>query len=216
MLPFQEAAWRFNQKSYKMANIKLLLFFILIVIIAACKKEEPNPTEQITPPDPPIYVPIFEPGDTSKGAARANKLTASWSADTYCKMSFSDSNKINIHFFTYTSDGSRRESLGFGPFLKNYLGVYNLASTTSGNAPNGKVLTSYGTWTSDGDVTEDYYLLDSTELKNRLVITKIDLANKRVEGTFHATFNIQEPRSNPLNPKKVTFSEGRFWAIIRD
>jgi hypothetical protein len=58
--------------------------------------------------------------------------------------------------------------------------------------------------------------MDSTDQKNSLVISQIDLANKRVEGTFHATCNLQEPRINALNSKKVTFSVGHFWATIRD
>ena len=201
-----------------MKNIKLILLFTFIVIIAACKKEEPNPTEPIIPPDPPIYVPIFEPGDTSYGVVYANKLTASWSANTYCKKSIFDSTKLSIEFYTYSSNGSRRESLGFSYFSKNNPGsyIFTTASTGINNLPLGEIFTSYATWISDGDALQDYYRIDSTNLKNRLVITKIDLANKRVEGTFHASYNIEEPRSNPLNPKKVTFSEGRFWATIRD
>ncbi|MFN0214136.1 MAG: hypothetical protein ACKVT2_07755 [Saprospiraceae bacterium] len=199
-----------------MKHLDFILLFTLMVILAACKKEEPSPIDPIVPDPPPIYVPIFEPGDTSFGAAYSNKLTASWRAGTYCKKSFSDSTKLNIHFFTYASDGSRRESLGFGPFSKNNVGTYKFKSSTTGSLPFYEVIISYGTWISDGDVLQDNYLVDSTDLKNRLVITKIDLANKRVEGTFHASYNIQEPRSNPFNPKKVTFSEGRFWATIRD
>lgn len=77
-------------------------------------------------------------------------------------------------------------------------------------------LPMYSTWSSDGDVSEDLYLIDSTDLQNGLVINKIDLLNKRVEGTFHISYNLQEPRINPVNHKKVTFSAGRFWATIRD
>ncbi|MFN0214135.1 MAG: hypothetical protein ACKVT2_07750 [Saprospiraceae bacterium] len=201
-----------------MKHIDFILLFTLMVILAACKKEEPSPIDPIVPDPPPIYVPIFEPGDTSFGAAYANKLTALWSANTYCKKSIFDPNKLSIIFFTYTSDGSQRESLGFSYFSKTTIDYYNFTTALTGinNLPHGETFTSYGTWISDGDVLQDYYLVDSTDIKNRLVITKIDLANKRVEGTFHASYNIQEPHSNPLNPKKVTFSEGRFWATIRD
>ena len=197
-----------------MKNIQFILIFTFVTLVA-CKKEDPNPIEPTTPP---IYVPIFEPGDTSKGAAYANKLTAFWKANTYCKRSIFDSTKLSIEFFTYTANGNRRESLGFSYFSKKNTGAYNFTTATTGinNLPLGETFTSYATWISDGDALDDYYRSDSTDLENRLVITKIDLANKRVEGTFHASYNIQEPRSNPLNPKKVTFSEGRFWATIRD
>jgi len=198
-----------------MKNIDILLVFAMLMIIASCKKEEPDPGP-IIPVEEPTYVSIFEPGDTSKGAAYALKLTANWSADTYCKKSFSDSTQLNISFYTYTSDGSRRESISFGPFSKNNIGVYELSPFTTTGLPPNKVISSYGRWSSDGDVLEDTYQLDSTDLKNSFLITKIDLSNKRVDGTFHVSYNIREPRFNPSNPKKVTFSAGRFWATIRD
>jgi|GEM_PF-3726011 len=75
---------------------------------------------------------------------------------------------------------------------------------------------AYGTYTSDGDVVEDVYRADSTDSKKTLIITHLDLNNKRVEGTFHVSFLIKEPRINAANPRKVTFSGGRFWAVIRD
>ncbi|HAD11156.1 MAG TPA: hypothetical protein DCF33_01835 [Saprospirales bacterium] len=78
------------------------------------------------------------------------------------------------------------------------------------------VSTGYGIWTSDGDVLEDSYRLDTTDTDNKLIITKIDLPNKRVEGKFHVSYDIKEPRASPINPKEVTFSECRFWATIRD
>jgi len=192
------------------------LFYTLSLLAFACKKEELPPIEPITPIVSPIYIPIYQPGDTSMGAAYANKLTAFWRADTYCKKSFSDSTKLILHFYTYTADGSRRESVGFGPFSKNGIGTYKLSIATTSIVPPNEALTVYATWASDGDLLEDYYFLDSTDLKNRLVITKLDLPNKRVEGSFHVSYNIQEPRYSARNPKKVTFSKGRFWAAIRD
>jgi len=197
-----------------MKNKAFLLIFILLVAAYACQKDTP-PDPIDPPPDPPIHVPIFEPGDTSKGAAYAHKLTASWSASVYCKTAFLDSTKIGLTLYTFKSDGSLRESIGLGAVSKYGIGLYGFATNIFHIQPD-EVFTSYGTWTSDGDVSEDYYRMDSTDIKNGLVITKIDLANKRVEGTFHASYNLEEPRINSLNPKKVTFSEGRFWATIRD
>ncbi len=199
-----------------MKNIKFLLFFTLITLVFACRKEAISPNEPITPIEPHIYVPIYQPGDTSMGAAYANKLTAFWRADTYCKKSFSDSTKLILHFYTYTADGSRRESVGFGPLSKNGIGTYKLRINATNIVLPNEASSTYATWSSDGDVLEDYYQIDSTDIKNKLVITKLDLPNKRIEGTFHVSYNIEEPRWSARNPKKVTFSEGRFWAAIRD
>ncbi|MBP6810757.1 MAG: hypothetical protein KA138_04530 [Saprospiraceae bacterium] len=199
-----------------MKNVPFVLLLTLLALVS-CQKE-PIPKDPSPPiPDPPIYVPIFEPGDTSKGAAYANKLTALWSAGTYCKRSIYDSTKLLLTLFTYTPVGSRRESLSLSLFSSQNPGVYKLLPSGNSLIPSiEEVLTAYGTWSSDGDVVEDGYRVDTTDVKNTLVITKIDLANKRVEGNFHVSYNIREPRINPANPKKVTFSEGRFWADIRE
>ncbi|MBK6995054.1 MAG: hypothetical protein IPH31_09025 [Lewinellaceae bacterium] len=200
-----------------MKNVPFVLLLTLLALVS-CQKE-PIPKDPSPPiPDPPIYVPIFEPGDTSKGAAYANKLTALWSAETFCRVAYLDSTKLSVIFFTYTNNWSRRESLHFAYPLKNGPRTYEFTTATTGidQLPQGEVSAGYTTYTSDGDVVEDGYRVDTTDVKNTLVITKIDLANKRVEGNFHVSFNIREPRLNPANPKKVTFSEGRFWADIRE
>lgn len=198
-----------------MKNFKWLLFGLLITLAFACEKEHTSSPEPMTPTEPTVFVPIFHPGDTSKGAAYADKLTASWSASVYCKTAFLDSTMLGLTLYTYSADGSVRESVNLGAVSKFNLGAYSFSTDIYQINP-GEIFTSYATWTSDGDVLEDYYRMDSTDVKNGLVITKIDLANKRVEGTFHASYNLQEPRRNAKNPQKVTFSEGHFWATIRD
>lgn len=199
-----------------MENVKYAFFLGLILILAACKKEAPLPPAPEPSPEP-VYVPIFEPGDTSKGAAHANKLTEVWAGSVFCKTAFLDPAQIAIQFFTYTSDGSTREQLILGAVPKvDGVGIYDLTSEINDPIFAQQVYSSYNTWTSDGDVTEDRYKLDSMDSKNHLTITKLDMTNRRIEGSFHASYNIQEPRINPLNPKKVTFSVGRFWATIRD
>ena len=201
-----------------MKNKSRLSVFALIFASFSCKKEEPIPDPKVIP-EPPVYVRIFSPGDTSLGAAYANKLTASWKASVYCKKSFFDATKLGIQFSTYASDGeSTRERIGLDAFPENLPGTYRFAPKITGvlDLQPGEIFTGYSTWSSDGDVSEDLYLIDSTDLQNGLVINKIDLLNKRVEGTFHISYNLQEPRINPVNHKKVTFSAGRFWATIRD
>lgn len=198
-----------------MKNIQILLICAVLLATAACKKEAPDPQEPVTPPDPPIYIPIFVPGDTSKGAAYANKLTADWAASVHCRTSYLDSTVLGIVLITYSSDGSYREYLDLGGVSKFNIGSYGFSTDIYLVLP-GEVFSSYSTLVSDGDVLDDYYRTDSTDIKSRLIINKIDLANKRIEGTFHVAYNLQEPRRNSANPKKVTFSGGRFWAAIRD
>jgi hypothetical protein len=199
--------------------MKYLIFFIsFLFILSACKKDEaPEPTP--IPVDPPsVYVPIYQPGDTSMGAAYAKKLTASWKATSLCRvLSFFDTNYISIIFLTYNNFGEHRESFSFG-FIPRFEGekIYSLKHMASSTLQSGNVSPTYGTWTSDGDVLQDYYEIDTTAFDNHFTVTKLDLANKRIECTFTATFKIVEPRVYAANPKTVKFSNGWAWAYIRD
>ena len=199
--------------------MKYFLFFLLaFAILSSCKKEAvPDPLPPPPPDTPYVYVPIYQPGDTSMGAAYAKKLTANWKAESLCRIqSFFDTNYISIGFFTYNNYGELRESFGFD-FIPRFGGEYGyLLKKMNGNTlSQGFVSPTYGIWTSDGDVLQDYYELDTTAKDNRFTVVKLDLINKRMECTFTVTFKIKEPRTNPANPKTVKFSEGRAWAYIQ-
>lgn len=197
-------------------------FFLLLIVSSlfwACRKEkEPTADPPIILPEIPVYVPIFQPGDTSSGAAYAKKLTATWRAQAISVVLNSfDTNYISIEFFTYNSKGEIRETFGFGPIPRfEEPKTYGIKEMTKSTLQPDFVSPSYGTWKSDGDVLEDIYDLDTTAQDNFFKVEKIDLANKRMEGSFTVTFNIEEPRNNPINPKTVKFSNGKFWAVIQD
>lgn len=206
-----------NPPSNVMKNISLGILFAALTLLA-CNKDTGFPVETYPPwvDPPPPFVPIFEPGDTSKGAAYADKLTKKWSASVFCKATFTDTSTITLQFFTYTFEGATREHLIFARIPKQGgVGQYKIKNTNT-PSPLNLPSTVYTTWAYDGDVLEDGYRITEDDLDNYLTITKLDLTKKRVEGTFHVTYQIQEPRLNVANPKTVTFSSGRFWATIRD
>jgi hypothetical protein len=199
--------------------MKYLIFIIsFLLILSACKKDEaPEPTP--IPVEPPsVYVPIYQPGDTSMGAAYAKKLTANWKATSSCRVqSYFDTNFVAMGFYTFNNFGEQRESMFFS-FIPRFDGAaqYSLKDNTLSEVPPGYVSPSYAVWTSDGDVLQDAYVVDSTALDNHFTVKSIDLVNKHIECTFTVTFKIIEPRTNPANPKTVKFSNGRAWAYIRD
>lgn len=191
----------------------------IISIMPACQKEKATDPEPPVPPDTnTVYVPIFQPGDTTQGAAYANKLTAVWKAESICTVqTFFDPNYMAVTFLTYANSGAQRESFGFS-FIPRFAAgkVYGLKKMVGSALSQGFVSPTYATWTSDGDVIEDWYELDTTANDNSLYIKAINPLTNRVEGTFTASFNIVEPRRNPANPLKVKFSEGRFWAVVQE
>jgi hypothetical protein len=197
-------------------NFKRLRIYV-ILFTGACNKDMPEQTV-ITSPEPPkpVYVPIYEPGDTSKGAAYAKKLTADFRANAFYRINKNTNpHTMALSFGTYTKLGEPREIITFIDLkLNTTTGRYPLARFPK--ARQGFVRAGYATARADGDVAEDFYHLDTTATDNTLLITKLDLVNKRIEGTFTMSFEIEEPQFNGKNLKKVKFSEGRFWAKIPD
>lgn len=196
----------------------LISLLITLAFLPSCKKEsEPDPP--IVPVDTlDVYVPIYQQRDTTMGAAYAKKLTANWKSDAICIVqNFFDTNYVEIILSTYASNGYQREVFGFG-FIPKLKGEkqYDLKYMVSNTVEPNFVSPSYATLSSDGDVLEDAYVLDTTAIDNYCTITNLDLANKRIECTFTATFKIVEPRTNAANPKTVKFSEGRAWAVIQE
>jgi len=75
---------------------------------------------------------------------------------------------------------------------------------------------SYSRSEGHSDVIAAFYDLDAISKYNYLKITKCDTIAKRIEGAFYASYSIQSPAiPTVFEPKKVTFSSGRFWANIQ-
>jgi hypothetical protein len=187
----------------------ILLVFCLF--LCNCKKEEETPSL----PNPG-FVPVHSPCDTSYGYASANKLTAGWKAGVICrKTSASGENFWVLELRTCsTNDGSEREKVYFGRIPDaNPVQLFQIHKTQN-SIPNGTVTSGYSTFASDGDVLEDFYYTDTLLSTNYLRIETWDSLTKRVSGSFQVSFGIKEPRRNLQNPKKVTFSSGKFWAKL--
>jgi hypothetical protein len=195
--------------------VKNIFFFLLsILALQGCKKEN-IATPQPEPPE--VYVPIYFPDDTTMGAAYAKKLRADFKAQVFCYYNnFVKPRDIIVRLHTYTQVGELRERFWFTGIKIDGNNTYKLLRSFNAKPSPGYIQTSYITLSSDGDVIEDYYDLDSTATDNQMTITKLDLAAKRIEGIFTATYVIDTPARNDLNPPRVKFSNGRFWAVIKD
>jgi hypothetical protein len=195
--------------------MKNAFFFVLFMwALTACKKEN-NTAPKIEPPA--AYVPIYFPDDTTRGASYAKKIMADFRAQATCQYNnFISPRDAYISMYTYTEIAELREVFRFVDIKLNGSNKYKLINLFNTKPRPGYIRASYTTFTSDGDVIEDYYDLDSTATDNQMTITKLDLAAKRIEGLFTATYVIDTPARNDLNPPRVKFSNGRFWAVIRD
>lgn len=188
--------------------------FILAVSICffACKKDEPTPG---SPQPPPEFVPVYSACDTSLGAAYANKLTEAWIAGVSCRSVLISGEKYwVVDLMTCSSDGSFREVVSFGGVPDDEPEQTYMIKKYTNTLIHSAVYPSYSTWSEDGDVLEDIYRVDTTNLGDFFKIDRWDKVNKKAEGHFSVTFNLQEPRVNPLNPKNVKFTSGRFWATL--
>ncbi len=185
------------------------ILFVFCLFSFNCKKEE------VTPSHLPEFVPVFSPCDTSFGFAESNKLTANWNAGVNCRSYFVSGEKFwLVEFTTCSGDGSIRENFYFGRVPNaNPIQLFQIHKTQN-SIPNGSVISGYSTFSSDGDVLEDFYYTDTLSSGNYLKIEEWNNLTKRVSGSFQVSFGIKEPRRNLQNPKKVTFSSGKFWARL--
>lgn len=192
----------------KFFDLKILL--VLCLLLTFCKKEEETPSL----PNPG-FVPVHSPCDTSLGFAEAMKLTAAWKAGVNCRSYDVSGEKFwLLEFTTCSSDGSERENLFFGRVPEaNPVQLFQIHKTQN-SIPSGTVISGYATFASDGDVLEDFYHTDTLLSTNYLRIETWDSLTNRVSGSFQVSFGIKEPRRNLQNPKKVTFSSGKFWAKL--
>ena len=194
------------------------ILFIASITLLACHKEKiaPGPVDPTNPTPGNTDIPIYQPGDTSMGAAYAKKLTADWTARVVCSIHYAfDSNYIAISFLTY-DQGALKETFNMLYIPRSGEGKTFALKKMPGNMlVPGFVSPGYNTWTFGGDVPEDNYYLDTDATDNFVKIEKIDLVNMRIEGTFTATFKTDYPQANKQNPLSVKFSAGKFWAVIQ-
>ena len=195
--------------------MRTLISFISVtaLLTLACHKDTPSTGPVIDPPPVPTeYIPIYGSCDTSVGKAFALKSTKRWLAGASCRsVNIGVEKYWLIEFITCSEDGYVREFMGFGAVPENNpVQKYVIRNFTS-SIVQGAIDPTYSTFSEDGDVLEDYYFPDTTNVENFVAIERWDTLNKRAEGSFRVSFNIKEPRWNPINPHKVTFSSGRFW-----
>lgn len=212
--------------------MKNFLYATLFVLsLSACQKEESASTGTVTStgkkdttttttPVVVSNVPIFRPADTTQGAITALKQGKVWKAGGYAVLQGfkGHSEKVwSIGFGTVTNDGKiRRESFLCrvpldGLYKKLPLHpVLRLSRRDTAHC-------FYGRLYEDGDVFGDSYDIDTIATDNFLYITKCDTVNKRMEGIFNASFRLaMPPATDPTNPLVLKFTQGKFWAVIRN
>lgn len=182
---------------------RFLIIAFLLCTLFSCSKDE-------------VYVPIYEPGTMEHGYATALKNGKEFRASALAEKAgeFPDS-LFFIHFYTETEYGENREIFSAGLF--HYVtGKYNVQGTsyTYGSAAT-LISAHYSTSQDDGDVSEDDYFIDSL-YDNHITLISIDTVNAFATGTFDLSFNIKQPKRNPLNPDKVMFTQGIFEVDILD
>lgn len=131
---------------------------------------------------------------------------------------------VDLSIFVFNEKGFLRESFaifkipiqkGVYPIkphdLKNIVCIVD--STTT------KVQASYSTAMDDGHVIKDFYkILEKSTEKNQLTITRIDTANRYIEGEFDVTFLLERLPNGEKHyadsPDTLRFSRVKFRSSI--
>ena len=185
-------------KKISISSWPVLLVSSLFLLLSSCKKEELQ------------NIPLYESGEMTFGRASGKKAHLDWIASGI-GVKQSDSLFWAVRLGTVSKEGFLRESLTLG-FIPLATGQYSIAQEYKDDF----LTSSYNTSQDDGDVGEDYYLLDEYASTNIAQITKVDTIENKIEGIFTATFEIRdvEKKVNPDNPNRVTFSDVSFSVEI--
>lgn len=178
--------------------------FALVILLGSCGKEEVT-----------VSTPIYFPGDQQYGWSMAKKNGLDFESSGWAVRHLSMPDVFfGVHFDTFTDWGAWRESIVFGEIVYA-TGRYDVVKEDA-NQQNGIPDASYHTLSDDGDVGEDNYKLDDSR-DNWVEITAIDTINGEmtVSGIYNLHFLIEGNKKNPINPDRVSFTEGVFEVKFR-
>ena len=155
---------------------------------------------------------IYEPGPMTYGYAEMTKNGISMKATVAAENAkfLIGENLFTINFFTFNEFGFFKENIGFGAFPYEegeYVFPFNEFSAIE--------LQGYSVISDDSELAEDGYDMDST-YRNVVIIDELDTVANILKGTFDVRFIIEQPKTNPVNPDVVTFSNGRFDAQFQN
>lgn len=145
------------------------------------------------------------------GTASADFNNNNWTALIH-GVNSNDEITFHIQIANFDSDNIMREALDI-VHIPKMVGSYTLS--TNFNEETGVCL--YKTLAADGDVGCDtYYLVDSPEYENTLVISKFENNGRNIEGTFELTFYHIRPddKCDSNAPDTIKFRNGVFKTKI--
>lgn len=121
---------------------------------------------------------------------------------------------FGLEFLTYSDLGELREVIRIGE-LEYGLGL-NPIEEDDRDYINGVPTARYTTFSSDGDVIEDSYKLESS-LDNWIEVTMLDTIGGEllVSGKYYLHFIVTGDKVNPLNPDRIRFTDGEFEVKFR-
>ncbi len=177
-----------------MKHIYYLSFFLFLV--SACDKDKFHP-------------------DYSNGKADAFKNGERWLAQgNIAKINKPHGIGIDFSFDIYNEFGELRQNL-FLYKVPEIIGHFKISDT---DVRNTDTLTgaSFYTFSSDGDVIEDRYLIQVDSFVSNIYIQSIDANSGWIKGGFNAVFYIDpdRPKFNPANPDTIRFTNGTFSAKL--
>ncbi len=173
-------------------------FLIALIIQLGCNKE-----------DVESQIPVW-----SKVTALKN--LQNWETQTVAlKDSIRTNSRISILANIHNEYGYLRESLGF-EIINIKLGRQELFPFAY-NTINDSIYSNYTTFSDDGDVVEDRFVILEDE-DNFIDIQHLDMDKMEMDGIFQVTFirDINDPIDNTSLPDTIRFTNGGFCLKMVD
>jgi|SRR5690606_29552198 len=175
-----------------MKQVHFFSIIILSIIVSSCDKTD---------------------NDFSKGKATALRNGELWTGQGRGSVN-NFGIGVNFVFEVFNKNGELRQVLGFSKIPTNSE-KYILRNTNT-QLPDSISGCHFTTISDDGDVVEDRYLIYESEDESYVTVLNYDETSRRLKGEFKLKFYIdpKRPKSNPINPDTIVFTNGQFEVLI--
>jgi hypothetical protein len=176
-----------------MKDVGILIF---VMILFSCSKSS----------DDKYDFPIYMPGNTATGLAKANVFDKFWVASAWISKDFPLTDNFALYFETFSKEGYLREQISLGVF-NNSSSHFEVNDTFDSNLKDNVLASHYTLFQDDGDVICAGYSINN---KSDILITEVDSVSRRIYGKFNLHYYLIDKAKNVVIEQKVSFKDGEF------
>lgn len=154
-------------------------------------------------------LPEYMPSNQDFGWVRCMINGRTWEGGLTQQILWDEYRIIQLAGWTISNSGFSRHVLHFGPITRTNYKNFQYVSFISSIKDSMYTAITFDTFEDGGDVSEDFYDLDTVACDNNLEIVTWDESANSIQGIFTFTF-YKSSSDNPNNPDSLKVENGEF------